>query len=349
MSTPEQPLVSVVTPVYNGEAFLAQCIESVLKQTHQNYEYIIVNNCSADRTLQIALDYAQKHGRIRVHNNEKFVAVIANHNIAFGLISREAKYCKVVSADDFLSADCITRMVELAEANPSVGIVGAYQLSGDRVRWQGFRYPRAVLPGVEMCRQVLLGGDKAFGFGTPTSTLYRADLVRSSAAFYPNESPHSDTSACFRCLSESDYGFVYEVLSYETTHEETQSWKSEEINRYSSAILNDLICYGPAYLNQDELQHQVKLALTDYHRFLSVNYFVGFRDKEFWDYHRRRLKELGYPLKRIDLVKSAVIKGLGEIANPGQAIGKLWRHLRPKVAPASVKAVRPSSGAERTS
>ena len=58
----DEPLVSVLKrhPVYNGEDYLAECIESVLKQTYKNYEYIIANNCSTDRTLDIPLDYAQK-------------------------------------------------------------------------------------------------------------------------------------------------------------------------------------------------------------------------------------------------------------------------------------------------
>jgi glycosyltransferase involved in cell wall biosynthesis len=331
MSTTQQPLVSVVTPVFNGEDFLAECIESVLKQTYQNYEYIIVNNCSTDRTLQIASDYAKKDSRIRVHNNERFVAVIANHNIALGLISPEAKYCKVVSADDFLFPDCIKQMVKLAEANPSVGIVGSYQLSGDLVRWQGFRYPRAVLSGVEMCRQVFLGGDKTFGFGSPTSILYRADLVRSSAEFYPNASPHSDTSACFACLQSSDFGFVYEVLSFERTHPETQSSASAQMNRYSSANLNDVICYGPLYLDKDELEQKVAETLKSYHRFLAVNYFCASRGKEFWDYHRSRLAELGYPLKRFALLRAAVITVMEESVNPGHAIAKLRRRLVPRI------------------
>ena len=55
MSNRQEPLVSVVTPVYNGEAFLAKCIDSVLAQTYRNFEYLIVNNCSTDRSLEIAL------------------------------------------------------------------------------------------------------------------------------------------------------------------------------------------------------------------------------------------------------------------------------------------------------
>jgi glycosyltransferase involved in cell wall biosynthesis len=212
MSARAEPLVSVLTPVYNGEEFLAECIESVLAQTYQNFEYIIVNNCSTDRTLDIAIEYSKKDPRIRVHRNDKFVGVIDNHNIAFGLV-----------APSTAGQSRYRRLVALAEAHPSVGIVGSYQLSGSAVRWQGFEYPQTVWPGREICRRIFLGGDATFGFGSPTSILYRADIVRATNTFYPNESPHSDTSACFSSLRTCDFGFVYQVLSYELTHSETQA------------------------------------------------------------------------------------------------------------------------------
>jgi glycosyltransferase involved in cell wall biosynthesis len=323
MSKHEQPLVGVVTPVYNGEDFLAECIESVLRQTYGNYEYLIVNNRSKDRTLEIALSYAKKDGRIRVHDNTDFLDVIANHNHAFRLIPPSAKYCKVVSGDDFILPDCLARMVELAEANPSVGIVGSYQQSGKRVRWQGFGYPASVLPGHQVCREVFLTDQHDFGFGSPTSILYRADLVRNSRAFYPNASPHADTSACFKELQTCDFGFVYQVLSYERVHEETQSYRSEQMNRYRSAILNDVLEYGPAYLSREEFAGLLKKTLDKYHRFLAVNYFSGSQGSDFWSYHRGRLGELGYPLRRFQLVKAAAETVLREIVNPGRAIGKL--------------------------
>jgi glycosyltransferase involved in cell wall biosynthesis len=343
MSLPDKPLVSVLTPVYNGEAYLAECIESVLAQTYRNFEYTIVNNCSKDRSLEIALSYARKDSRIRVHNNQEFVGVIDNHNIAFRLVPPSAKYCKVVSGDDYLLPECLAKMVEFAESNPSVGIVGSYQLSGESVRWQGFQYPKSVFTGREVCRRIFLGHDKTFGFGSPTSLMYRADLVRSSKAFYPNPSPHSDSSACFEHLQHSAFGFIYQVLSFERMHEATQTSKSKEVERYTSAYLSDLIHYGPMYLGQEELDRERRKILKAYHRFLAVDYFVGFRGRAYWDYHRGRLAELGYPLSRISLFKAGLLAIVEDAMSPFQAIRKLRRRVRPK-SPKPPAPVQPDAG-----
>src|SRR5215471_7959294 len=110
MSLRDEPLVSVVTPVYNGAAYLRECIESVLAQTYSNFEYIVVNNCSTDETLPIAEEYARKDKRIRVYSNDELLPIIANHNRTFRLISPQSKYCKQVSADDWIFPECLGRM-----------------------------------------------------------------------------------------------------------------------------------------------------------------------------------------------------------------------------------------------
>ena len=70
--------VSFLTPVYNGAKFLRTCVDSVLRQTHNNWEYIIVNNCSSDNTLEIAKEYAARDPRIHVYSNERFVTADEN-------------------------------------------------------------------------------------------------------------------------------------------------------------------------------------------------------------------------------------------------------------------------------
>src|SRR6266487_1539553 len=91
-----QPLVTVLTPVYNGARYLTDCVESVLAQTYQNWEYVIVDNRSTDHSLEIAQRYAKQDSRIRIHSNEDFVDVISSHNIAFRQVSANSRYCKVV-------------------------------------------------------------------------------------------------------------------------------------------------------------------------------------------------------------------------------------------------------------
>src|SRR5437868_14091294 len=96
MTVQHEALVTVLTPVYNGEKLLAQCIRSVLAQDYTNFEYIIVNNCSTDKTVEVAESFAKQDSRIRIHNNTKFLSVVDNHNNAFSLIPAGANYCKIV-------------------------------------------------------------------------------------------------------------------------------------------------------------------------------------------------------------------------------------------------------------
>jgi len=332
MSFDELPLVSIVTPVYNGEPYLVECIESVLAQTYPNWEYIIQNNCSTDRTLEIAREYEKKDNRIRVYNNRDFVGVIANHNLAFGRIGANSKYCKVVSADDWLFPECVAEMVSLAEAKPSVGVVGSYQLSGGgsdwrawRVRWAELPYPSAVIPGRELCRKQLLGGP--YVFGTPTSTLYRSDLIKRGDSFYPNSTPEADTSACYKCLQETDFGFVHQVLSYERVHENTISRSAKELNAYLPSKINDLLVYGSSFMSQLEADKRLKDLLEEYYRLLAVG-AVNLKGREFWAYHKGRLREFGYPLSGFRLCKAVSLKLVDLLFNPKNTVEIVLRHLK---------------------
>src|ERR1700691_2498456 len=118
MNIGKQPLVSVITPVYNEEKHLGECIESLLRQTYQNWECIVANNCSTDDSGRIARDYAARDPRIRVEDNQQFVRAVANFNGALGRISLASKYCKIVFADDWIFPECLEQMVAVAEEYP---------------------------------------------------------------------------------------------------------------------------------------------------------------------------------------------------------------------------------------
>jgi glycosyltransferase involved in cell wall biosynthesis len=324
-----EPFVSVVTPVYNGGEFLSQCIESVLGQTHGNFEYIILNNSSTDLTLEIASEYARRDPRIQVFSNPDFVGVIENHNRAFRRISGLSKYCKVVSADDWLFPECIERMIEVAEAYPSVGIVGSYQLSGRGRDWRQWRvhnvqiaYPSTRVPGRELCRSQMLGGPTVFG--APTALLYRADIVRCRDEFYPNPSSEADWSACYQSLRDVDFGFVHQVLSCDRVHENRQSARSRDLGAYLPSGIRDLLVYGEHYLTKDETSARVKVLLNQHYNNLARAVFE-MRGREYWRYHRQRLAELGLSLSYLKLSGAVLLTLADWLANPKLSVQKLLR------------------------
>ncbi len=319
------PLVAVLTPVYNGEKYLRQCVESVLAQSYRNWEYVLVNNCSTDNTLEIALGYSRGDPRIKVASNRSFVGVIENHNIAFSLASANSKYCKVVSADDWLAPECLTKLVELAEAHPNVGIVGSYQQSGKEIRWQGLPAEVGVISGREVCRRCLL--ENLDVFGTPTSSLYRSSLVRGSQQFFPHTLPHADTSACYKYLQASDYGFVHRVLSSERLHDQQVSEKVRELSMGGAAFLDIFLEYGPLYLTKEEFKGRKQELLERYHTWLG-GCLLKRRGAEFWRFHSSRLRELGLPIDWKKVIRYAIREIGLEMRNPLVAFKKFADTLR---------------------
>jgi glycosyltransferase involved in cell wall biosynthesis len=322
MTRDPNPLVSVVTPVYNEEKHLAECIESVLAQTYTNWECVIVNNCSTDRSLQIAQRYAAQDARIRVCDNREFLRVIPNHNHALRQISSESKYCKVVLGDDWIFPECLTKMVELAEAHPSVCIVGAYGMLGAAVWLDGLPYPSTVMSGRDICRWTLLG--QLYVFGTPTSILMRSDLVRASESFYNESNFHADSEVCFRLLRSWDFGFVHQVLTYTRVREGSLVTFSKRYNTFQPNNLDMLLKFGTAVLSQDELRVRIKHSLATYYQYLAYSVFT-LREKEFWAYHRAKMESLGYPQSLPRLLLAVCSKAIDCLLNPKRTIEGLLK------------------------
>ncbi len=326
-----EPLVSVVTPVYNGEKYLAECIESVLAQTYKNWEYIIVNNCSGDRSPDIAKGYAKKDKRIRLHSNKELISATENHHIAFRQMASESKYCKVVHADDWLFPECMERMVCLAEANPSVGIVAAYRLDDVWVNLDGLPYPSHVLSGREICRSSLLGGP--YVFGSPTSILIRSDIIRNRALFY-DESRfpfYADTAVCYEILQNWDFGFVHQVLTFTRRHNETRTALARRVD-----IVNNLVLlkeYGKIYLDQNEYERCFQARIQNYYTYLGKKLFES-REKDFWNYHGAVFERIGWRFDRTKVFKAALQETLTFTLFPARRIWgglkSVWKHQHPR-------------------
>ncbi len=292
MTAGNDPLVSVVTPVYNGEEYIAECIESVLSQTYAQFEYLVVDNCSTDSTPEIVTSYEKRDPRVRLLRPSEFVGPDPNANRALSEISPDSRYTKVIHADDWLFRDCLERMVALAVANPTVGIVGAYRLEGRKVTLDGLPITAEVVPGRDICRAQLLGRPWGYLIGSPSSVLYRSDLVRARPEFYRVDNPiTSDKEVFYRLLQESDFGFVHQVLTYTRRHDDADSVFHFSVGAGQPGDLSLLIKYGRIFLSEDEYRRRLAARVFDYARLLSFH-AVLFRHAGFREFHREALTGL---------------------------------------------------------
>lgn len=290
-----QPLVSVVTPFYNTREFLVECIESVLRQTYQNWEYILVDNCSTDGSSELAEQYASRFPeKISVIHTGSFLSQVQNYNFSLTCISPDSKYCKMVQADDWLFPDCIKSMVEVAEGHPSVGVVGAYELDGDYVSLSGLPYPSLEVPGQDVCRLYFI--NYTYLFGTPTSLLLRSELIRSRDPFYEERhAPFEDAHVCFNLLRTWNFGFVHQVLTYSRRDNESILSRILPFNSQLFSRLAIVIAHGRDYLSTDEYSRCLQDAERRYFLYLSRCALRG-RSRNFWEFHRNALASINYSL-----------------------------------------------------
>jgi glycosyltransferase involved in cell wall biosynthesis len=318
-----EPLVSVVTPVYNGEPYLAQCIESVLAQTYHNWEYTILNNCSTDRSLEIAQSYAARDPRIVVKTTDVFLTQSRSLSTALAAISPDSKYCKMVLADDWVFPHCLEEMVRVAELHPSVAIVSSYRLDGRRVTCAGLPPESTFFQGRSICRGALVDG--IFVFGSPNTLLYRSDIVRGRVPFFNEDSLHEDTEACYEILMQHDFGFVHQVLTF--TRRQHGSLTSTRSVLDPHHLLDKLITtlkYGQGYLDPEEYRTCWRKIEGSYYRFLAAR-ALGRADAPFWEYHRAALQQVDYRIDRGRLAGAVARAFLRRIANPWPHVARLAR------------------------
>ncbi len=124
-----RPETSVLMSVYNTERYLKDAIASILSQTYRNFEFIIVNDGSTDRTRDIVLDYKKIDGRIVLIDNERNIGVTKSLNI--GLRAAKGDYIARMDPDDISLPGRLGKQLAYMKANPDIGLLGTYIKSMD--------------------------------------------------------------------------------------------------------------------------------------------------------------------------------------------------------------------------
>lgn len=168
-----KPLVSVLMTTYNREKYLAQAIESVLSSTYENFELIIVDDQSKDRSLEIAQAYASRDQRVVAILNEKNLGDYPNRNKAASLA--KGKYLKYVDADDMIYPNGLEVLVRGMEKFPEAGF-GLCSMPQDNERI----YPYMLNPEQAYYRHYF---EKQLFHKAPLSSIIRKDAFEAVGRF----------------------------------------------------------------------------------------------------------------------------------------------------------------------
>jgi len=198
------PKVSICIPVYNGEHFIAETVESALNQDFRDFELVVSDNASTDGTQQVVARYSDV--RIRYERSEQNVGAVGNFNRCLDLARGE--YIKIVCADDLIYPSCLSKQIAIfdGDADHSISMVScARDIIDDhsRIRLR----PRVKnfsgrIPAATAVRRTVQSGTNIFG--EPQAVLIRTEQARQAGGFNPNYGFCLDLDFWFRLLMLGD-------------------------------------------------------------------------------------------------------------------------------------------------
>jgi predicted O-linked N-acetylglucosamine transferase (SPINDLY family)/glycosyltransferase involved in cell wall biosynthesis len=254
-----QPLVSICIPTYNGEAFIAEAIQSAIDQTYPNIEIILSDDGSTDKTVAIAQSFQSQTTadfRIVLHRNYGL-----SQNWNFCISQATGEYIKFLFQDDFLAPECIEKLVAVARQDSEIGLVFsprgiaiAETESNPILRkastaikdlYKGWSNLKPIQRGQELLADANCLNNPINKIGEPTTVLIAARVFREIGLFDSELSQYVDLDMWWRIMGNYKIGFVREQLSALRIHPEQQTWKNfavkenhKDIIRFYNKILN---------------------------------------------------------------------------------------------------------------
>lgn len=201
------PRVTVLLTVYNREPFIAESIESVLGQSFTDFELLIVDNASTDRSVEIARQYAARDARIRIVVNDHNLGQFGNRNKSASLATGE--FLKYHDSDDVMYPHCLEVLVDSLDRFPEAGFAmtrSAY--------WPGGAVPMLLTPRLSFQREYL--GSGMFGC-SPSGALFRREAFAALGGFEDHGSP-SDYLFWLRACAQMSVVLAPTDLFYYRTH-----------------------------------------------------------------------------------------------------------------------------------
>ena len=228
----QTPIVSVLLPVWNGEPFLAQAMESVLGQTLTSFELIVVDDGSTDRTAAIVHGFASRDERVRLlrRRHEGFSAALNA-----GLASVQGKYVARMDADDISASDRLEKQVLYLDKHPACIAVGAWiEVIDQEGRHIGLK---TYVTTHDEISAALLGGISPIAHPT---IVVRCNALRAAGGYDARRHPSEDLDLWFKLAARGELANLGEPLLQHRRHRAAMGVRDrEKMQAMTLAICNE--------------------------------------------------------------------------------------------------------------
>jgi glycosyltransferase involved in cell wall biosynthesis len=243
------PLVSVIAICFNHEKYVIECLQSVVNQSYNNVELIIVDDFSNDNSREKILEFVKKNPSARIIFNEKNIGNCRSFNQALKIST--GKYIIDLSTDDVLLPKKIEKQVKKIEETESIGVIfsDADFIDGNS-NFLGNIRKNLILPIGNVYEDILEG--KCFTM--PVTMMMRRTILELLGGYDENLA-YEDFDFWIRSSRICDFGYIPEILSYQRILKGSHSTKS--IIKYSPLVQSTVkVCQKAFLLNETELENK---------------------------------------------------------------------------------------------
>ena len=226
------PLISVILPVYNAENYVATAIESILTQTFTDFELLIFNDGSSDKSKEIIQQYNDP--RIKLFDDSVNAGLVTRLNMGIELAT--GKYIARMDADDVSSPERFKKQVDFLENNPAIGVCGAwtYELANTHDTIQ--RVYKYLVTHEEICVKLL----RQNSFAHPVVMMRRSILMDHAIRYEQDYFPSEDFRLWTRLKKVTRFYNIPQTLLYYRVHPK-QTSTLELLNKKSTGIKVQLV------------------------------------------------------------------------------------------------------------
>ena len=288
-----KPSISICIPTYNGEKYLSECLDGVCSQSFTDFEVLLVDDCSSDRTMEIAKEYAVRDNRIRLLRNEKNLGLVGNWNRCVELAKGE--WIKFVFQDDLIAPVCLERMVAAAKPDSSLVfcrrdfIFEEGTTPAARDAYLGGKslvarlFPDSTPVSARQFSEMVLNNMERNLIGEPTVVMLHRRVFQQFGGFNPHLIVSCDTEYWIRVGIHTGVVPVPETLASFRVHGGSVSAQSLAKREYRMNVLDGLamlheLVFNPAYQPLREVAAES-----------GVDLMGQFRSKALWAYGLAKL------------------------------------------------------------